>query len=151
MRVFQEYHHRLSHHTSEVLQLLEKHQLYLIAEKRTFLQSTIQFLGYPNCSHGVQRNNRKVETIRAYQRFFGNFYRHLKQFHHNSTHQSPKIQVHVSVLEASILRRHEDCLEGNCIRLSHGTAGFPEAYHHGSRWLHIRSGSHSVPAIVESF
>ncbi len=76
--------HRL--HVSEVLQRLREHQLYLKAEKCTFHQTSIQFLGYQISSQGIKMDEGKVEaikiwpkptTIKEIQRFLGfsNFYR----------------------------------------------------------------------------
>ncbi len=72
-------------HVSEVLQRLREHQLYLKAEKCTFHQASIQFLGYLISSPGIKMDEGKVEavktwpkptTIKELQRFlFSNFYR----------------------------------------------------------------------------
>ncbi len=76
--------HRL--HISEVLQRLREHQLYLKAEKCTFHQASIQFLGYLISSPGIKMDEGKVEAVKTWpkptiikelQRFLGfsNFYR----------------------------------------------------------------------------
>ncbi|KAI7806722.1 hypothetical protein IRJ41_010762 [Triplophysa rosa] len=89
-------------HVSEVLQRLREHQLYLKAEKCTFHQYNIQFLGYNISAHGIQMDERKVETIRSWpipstikelQRFLGfaNFYRRFIQGYSSIT--SPLIQT----------------------------------------------------------
>ncbi|XP_058614549.1 uncharacterized protein LOC131529055 [Onychostoma macrolepis] len=81
--------HRL--HVSEVLQWLREHKLYLKAEKCTFHQVSIQFLGYQISSQGIKMGEGKVEamktwpkptTIKELQQFLGfsNFYR---RFIHN--------------------------------------------------------------------
>ncbi len=73
-------------HVAEVLQQLRKFQLYLKAEKCTFHQPTVQFLGYIINSGGIRMDEGKVEaisswplptTIKELQRFLGfsNFYR----------------------------------------------------------------------------
>lgn len=73
-------------HTSLVLQKLREYHLYLKAEKCSFHQSQVQFLGY-NISHNhISMDEKKVEVVRSWprpttikelQRFlgFGNFYR----------------------------------------------------------------------------
>ncbi|KAL0177702.1 hypothetical protein M9458_026596, partial [Cirrhinus mrigala] len=74
------------HHVAEVLQKLREHQLYLKAEKCSFHQPSIHFLGYIIDRHGVRMDEGKVEaviswpepkTIKELQRFLGfaNFYR----------------------------------------------------------------------------
>ncbi|KAL0150345.1 hypothetical protein M9458_054347 [Cirrhinus mrigala] len=74
------------HHVAEVLQKLREHQLYLKAEKCSFHQPSIHFLGYIIDHHGVRMDEGKVEaviswpeskTIKELQRFLGfaNFYR----------------------------------------------------------------------------
>ncbi|KAL0147889.1 hypothetical protein M9458_056810 [Cirrhinus mrigala] len=78
-------------HVSEVLRWLREHHLFLKAEKCTFHQSTIQFLGYEISPKGIQVDERKVDAIKSWpiptsvkelQRFLGfsNFYR---RFIHN--------------------------------------------------------------------
>ncbi|KAL0200166.1 hypothetical protein M9458_003353, partial [Cirrhinus mrigala] len=73
------------HHVAEVLQKLREHQLYLKAEKCSFHQPSIHFLGYIIDRHGVRMDEGKVEaviswpepkTIKELQRFLGfvNFY-----------------------------------------------------------------------------
>ncbi|KAL0150076.1 hypothetical protein M9458_054735, partial [Cirrhinus mrigala] len=74
------------HHVVEVLQKLREHQLYLKAEKCSFHQPSIHFLGYIIDRHGVRMDEGKVEaviswpepkSIKELQRFLGfaNFYR----------------------------------------------------------------------------
>ncbi len=53
-------------HVSEVLQRLREHQLYLKAEKCTFHQPSIQFLGYHISAHGIKMDERKVEAIKTW-------------------------------------------------------------------------------------
>ncbi|KAL0161004.1 hypothetical protein M9458_044729, partial [Cirrhinus mrigala] len=78
------------HHVAEVLQRLREHQLYLKAEKCSFHQKSIQFLGYVIDRHGVRMDEGKVDavvswpkpnTIKELQRFLGfaNFYRRFIQ------------------------------------------------------------------------
>ncbi len=73
-------------HIAEVLQQLRKFNLYLKAEKCTFHQPTVHFLGYIINSGGIRMVERKVEaisswplptTIKELQRFLGfsHFYR----------------------------------------------------------------------------
>ncbi len=73
-------------HVAEVLQRLREFQLYLKAEKCTFHQSTVHFLGYIINSGGIRMDKGKVEAITSWplpssikelQRFLGfsNFYR----------------------------------------------------------------------------
>ncbi|KAI2661165.1 Transposon Tf2-9 polyprotein [Labeo rohita] len=74
------------HHVAEVLQRLREHQLYLKAEKCSFHQKSVQFLGYIIDHHRVRMDEGKVEavvswtkpnSIKELQRFLGfaNFYR----------------------------------------------------------------------------
>ncbi|KAL0165965.1 hypothetical protein M9458_037809, partial [Cirrhinus mrigala] len=74
------------HHVAEVLQKLREHQLYLKAEKCSFHQSSVHFLGYIIDRHGVRMDEEKVDaviswpapkSIKELQRFLGfaNFYR----------------------------------------------------------------------------
>ncbi|KAI2644628.1 Transposon Tf2-6 polyprotein [Labeo rohita] len=74
------------HHVAEVLQRLREHQLYLKAEKCSFHQKSVQFLGYIIDHHGVRMDEGKVEavvswtkpkSIKELQRFLGfaNLYR----------------------------------------------------------------------------
>ncbi len=73
-------------HVAEVLQQLRRFHLYLKAEKCTFHQPTVHFLGYIINSGGIRMDEGKVEaisswplptTIKELQRFLGfsNFYR----------------------------------------------------------------------------
>ncbi len=73
-------------HVAEVLQRLREYHLYLKAEKCTFHQSTVHFLGYVINSGGIRMDKGKVEAITSWplpssikelQRFLGfsNFYR----------------------------------------------------------------------------
>ncbi|XP_048048309.1 uncharacterized mitochondrial protein AtMg00860-like [Megalobrama amblycephala] len=78
------------HHVAEVLQRLRDFQLYLKAEKCSFHQPSVQFLGY-NINHsGVRMDERKVTAVQDWpvptsvkelQRFLGfaNFYRRFIQ------------------------------------------------------------------------
>ncbi|KAI2662149.1 Transposon Tf2-9 polyprotein [Labeo rohita] len=80
------------HHVAEVLQRLREHQLYLKAEKCSFHQSSVHFLGYIIDRHGVRMDEGKVnavvswpepKTIKELQRFLGfaNFYcRFIKNY-----------------------------------------------------------------------
>ncbi|KAI2668774.1 Transposon Tf2-9 polyprotein [Labeo rohita] len=82
------------HHVAEVLQRLREHQLYLKAEKCSFHQRSVQFLGYVIDHHGVRMDEGKVDavvswpkpnTIKELQRFLGfaNFYhRFIQGFSH---------------------------------------------------------------------
>ncbi|KAK3574226.1 hypothetical protein QTP86_004306 [Hemibagrus guttatus] len=74
------------HHVAEVLERLREFQLFLKAEKCSFHQSSLQFLGYKIDSSGIQMDEGKVTAIRNWpapttvkelQRFLGfaNFYR----------------------------------------------------------------------------
>ncbi|KAI2665792.1 Transposon Tf2-9 polyprotein [Labeo rohita] len=78
------------HHVAEVMQRLREHQLYLKAEKCSFHQSSVQFLGYVIDRHGVRMDEGKVDavvswpkpnSIKELQRFLGfaNFYRRFIQ------------------------------------------------------------------------
>ncbi len=73
-------------HVVEVLQRLREFHLYLKAEKCTFHQSTVHFLGYIINSGGIRMDKGKVEAVTSWplpssikelQRFLGfsNFYR----------------------------------------------------------------------------
>lgn len=77
-------------HVSEVLQWLCEHSLYLKAEKCSFHQSSIHFLGYNVNEQGVKMDEGKVSavtfwptptTVKELQRFLGfaNFYRRFIQ------------------------------------------------------------------------
>jgi len=74
------------HHVAEVLQRLREFQLCLKAEKCSFHQPSVQFLGYNIDSSGIRMDERKVDAIRNWpspstvkelQRFlsFASFYR----------------------------------------------------------------------------
>ncbi len=78
------------HHISEVLQCLRQLHLFLKAEKCSFHQPSIQFLGYHIDSSGIRMDEGKVEAIKTWphpttikdlQRFLGfsNFYRRFIQ------------------------------------------------------------------------
>ncbi|KAI2648258.1 Transposon Tf2-9 polyprotein [Labeo rohita] len=78
------------HHVAEVLQRLREHQLYLKAEKCSFHQPSVQFLGYIIDHQGVRMDEGKVnavvswsepKTIKELQQFLGfaNFYRRFIQ------------------------------------------------------------------------
>ncbi len=78
------------HHIAEVLQRLRQFHLFLKAEKCSFHQSSVQFLGYHIDSSGIRMDEGKVEAIRTWpqpttikelQRFLGfsNFYRRFIQ------------------------------------------------------------------------
>ncbi|KAI2645678.1 Transposon Tf2-6 polyprotein [Labeo rohita] len=83
------YSNNLSEHhqqVTKVLQRLREHNLYLKAEKCTFHQSSVQFLGYFIDHTGVKMDESKVEaivnwptptTVKSLQKFLGfsNFYR----------------------------------------------------------------------------
>ncbi|KAK3528035.1 hypothetical protein QTP86_015842, partial [Hemibagrus guttatus] len=74
------------HHVAEVLERLRKFQLFLKAEKCSFHQPSVQFLGYKIDSSGIQMDEGKITAIRNWpaptsvkelQWFLGfaNFYR----------------------------------------------------------------------------
>ncbi|XP_056127502.1 uncharacterized protein LOC130105510 [Rhinichthys klamathensis goyatoka] len=76
------------HHVAEVLKRLRDFQLFLKAEKCSFHQPSVQFLGYHIDSSGIRMGEGKVDAIRNWpipttikelQRFLGfsNFYRRL--------------------------------------------------------------------------
>ncbi|KAK3513188.1 hypothetical protein QTP70_009764 [Hemibagrus guttatus] len=76
----------LRHHMAEVLKRLREFQLFLKAEKCSFHQPSVQFLGYHIDSSGIRMDNGKVTAIRSWptpttvkelQQFLGfaNFYR----------------------------------------------------------------------------
>ncbi len=78
------------HHVAEVLQRLRQLRLFLKAEKCSFHQPSVQFLGYHIDSSGIRMDEGKVEaiktwpqptTIKELQRFleFSNFYRRFIQ------------------------------------------------------------------------
>ncbi|KAK3570718.1 hypothetical protein QTP86_025260 [Hemibagrus guttatus] len=80
------------HHVAEVLECLRKFQLFLKAEKCSFHQPSVQFLGYKIDSSGIQMDEGKITTIRNWpapttvkklQRFLGfaNFYRRFIKNH----------------------------------------------------------------------
>ncbi|KAK3573744.1 hypothetical protein QTP86_032542, partial [Hemibagrus guttatus] len=52
------------HHVAEVLERLREFQLFLKAEKCSFHQPSVQFLGYKIDSSGIQMDEGKVTTIR---------------------------------------------------------------------------------------
>ncbi|KAL0171873.1 hypothetical protein M9458_032184, partial [Cirrhinus mrigala] len=79
------------HHVAEVLQKLREHQLYLKAEKCSFHQPSVHFLGYIIDRHGVRMDEGKVDaviswpapkSIKERQRFLGfaNFYHRFKGY-----------------------------------------------------------------------
>ncbi|KAK3514159.1 hypothetical protein QTP70_005092 [Hemibagrus guttatus] len=78
------------HHVAEVLKRLREFQLFLKAEKCSFHQPSVQFLGYNIDSSGIRMDEGKVTAIRNWptpttvkelQRFlsFANFYRRFIQ------------------------------------------------------------------------
>ncbi|KAK3568426.1 hypothetical protein QTP86_006935 [Hemibagrus guttatus] len=78
------------HHIAEVLKHLREFQLFLKAEKCSFHQPSVQFLGYNIDSSGIQMDEGKVAaikdwptptTVKELQRFLGfaNFYRQFIQ------------------------------------------------------------------------
>ncbi len=78
------------HHVAEVLQCLRQLHLFLKAEKCSFHQPSVQFLGYHIDSSGIRMDEGKVEaiktwpqptTIKELQRFLGfsNFYHRFIQ------------------------------------------------------------------------
>ncbi len=86
------------HHVAEVLQCLREFHLFLKAEKCSFHQSSVHFLGYIIDHSGIQMDEGKVEafrnwpvptTIKELQRFLGfsNFYRRF--IHNYSSITSP--------------------------------------------------------------
>ncbi|KAK3549140.1 hypothetical protein QTP70_033344, partial [Hemibagrus guttatus] len=52
------------HHVAKVLERLRKFQLFLKAEKCSFHQPSVQFLGYKIGSSGIQMDEGKITTIR---------------------------------------------------------------------------------------
>jgi len=83
-------------HVAEVLQRLRSHHLFLKAEKCTFHQPSVHFLGYIIDHSGVRMDERKVtavrewpipSTIKELQRFLGfaNFYRRFIQHYSSIT------------------------------------------------------------------
>ncbi|KAL0147094.1 hypothetical protein M9458_057618, partial [Cirrhinus mrigala] len=67
------------HHVAEVLQRLREHQLYLKAEKCSFHQRSVQFLGYIIDHHGVRMDEGKNFRFLG----FANFYRRfIKGYSH---------------------------------------------------------------------
>ncbi|KAK3511404.1 hypothetical protein QTP70_007228 [Hemibagrus guttatus] len=77
-------------HVAKVLERLRKFQLFLKAEKCSFHQTSVQFLGYKINSSGIQMDEGKITAIRDWptpitvkelQRFLGfaNFYRRFIQ------------------------------------------------------------------------
>ncbi|KAK3505767.1 hypothetical protein QTP70_020016, partial [Hemibagrus guttatus] len=88
--VFQDFIH-------EVLERLRKFQLFLKAEKCSFHQTSVQFLGYKINSSGIKMDERKVTAVRDWpapttvkelQRFLGfaNFYRRFIQNYSSIAH-----------------------------------------------------------------
>lgn len=88
-------------HVAEVLQRLRDYQLYLKAEKCSFHQPSVQFLGYTIDRSGIRMDEGKASavrdwpipsTIKELQRFLGfaNFYRRF--IHNFSTITSPSYQ-----------------------------------------------------------
>ncbi len=86
------------HHVAEVLQRLRQLPLFLKAEKCSFHQPYVQFLGYHIDSSGIRMDEGKVEaiktwpqptTIKELQRFLGfsNFYRRFIQNYSTLTNQ----------------------------------------------------------------
>ncbi len=84
------------HHVAEVLQRLRQLRLFLKADKGSFHQPSVQFLGYHIDSSGIRMDEGKVEaiktwsqptTIKELQRFLGfsNFYRCFIQIYSTLT------------------------------------------------------------------
>ncbi|XP_044031049.1 uncharacterized mitochondrial protein AtMg00860-like [Siniperca chuatsi] len=84
------------HHVAEVLKRLREFQLFLKAEKCSFHQPSVQFLGYNISSSGIQMEG-KVDAIKSWptpstvkelQRFLGfaNFYRLFIQSYSSIVH-----------------------------------------------------------------
>ncbi len=95
---------RTSHHVAEVLQRLHQYQLFLKAEKCSFHQSSVQFLGYHIDSGGIRMDEGRWKlsrpgpnhsTIKELQRFLGfsNFYRRFIQNYSTLTSHSPTFSV----------------------------------------------------------
>lgn len=65
------------HHVFKVLQRLRDHSLFLKAEKCTFHQEAVPFLGYVCSKYGVKTSWPTPQSIKELQRFLGfaNFYR----------------------------------------------------------------------------
>ncbi|KAK3568755.1 hypothetical protein QTP86_016279 [Hemibagrus guttatus] len=84
-------------HVAKVLERLRKFQLFLKAEKCSFHQTSVQFLGYKINSSGIKMDERKVTAVRDWpapttvkelQRFLGfaNFYRRFIQNYSSIAH-----------------------------------------------------------------
>ncbi|KAK3544089.1 hypothetical protein QTP86_001255, partial [Hemibagrus guttatus] len=84
-------------HVAKVLERLRKFQLFLKAEKCSFHQTSVQFLGYKINSSGIEMDERKVTAVRDWpaptmvkelQRFLGfaNFYRRFIQNYSSIAH-----------------------------------------------------------------
>ncbi|KAK3547304.1 hypothetical protein QTP86_018825 [Hemibagrus guttatus] len=84
-------------HVAKVLERLRKFQLFLKAEKCSFHQTSVQFLGYKIDSSGIKMDKGKVTTVRDWpapttvkelQRFLGfaNFYRQFIQNYSSIAH-----------------------------------------------------------------
>ncbi len=149
------------HHVAEVLQRLLQLHLFLKAEKCSFHQPSVQFLGYHIDSSGIRMDEGKVDAIRTWpqpttikelQRFLGfsNFYRRFVQNY--STLTNPL---------TNLLRNKPKSLSWSIaaneafekLRTSFTQAPIlvhRESLHCGSRCFHHGCGSHLFPAAGES-
>ncbi|ROL51528.1 Transposon Tf2-9 polyprotein [Anabarilius grahami] len=93
------------HHVAEVLTRLRQFHLFLKADKCSFHQSSVQFLGYTIDHSGIRMDERKVEsitnwpepsTIKELQCFLGfaNFYRRFIMNYSSITHPFTNLLRH---------------------------------------------------------
>lgn len=57
--------HEHHHHVAEVLERLQEHQLFLKAEKCSFQETSIKFLGYKISQEGIAMDKEKVAAVRT--------------------------------------------------------------------------------------
>ncbi|KAK3559209.1 hypothetical protein QTP86_005190 [Hemibagrus guttatus] len=152
------------HHVAEVLECLREFQLFLKAEKCSFHQPSVQFLGYKIDSSGIQMDEGKVTAIRNWpatttvkelQRFLGsaNFYRRFIQNYSSIANpltsllwNKPK-SIAWSPAAEEVFNNPQ---EGFHHRSSPGSPWPRQTLHRGGGCIHDRSRSGPVSAAGES-
>ncbi len=152
------------HHVAVVLQRLRQLHLFLKAEKCSFHQPSVQFLGYHIDSSCIRMDEGKVEAIKTWLQpttikelptlpeilqLLPPLHTEL-QYPYQSTHKLTPQQAQVSVLVHSrqwSFREVKDVFHPS----SHPRSSWSrETLHCGSRCFHHGCGSHPFPAAGES-